>query len=98
MDGKIVVLKRVAKGSSESDIARHLSLPERRSNPRNHAVPVLDFLTGEGQYEFLVMPLLRPFHHPPFVFVDEVTDFIRQTLEVRPLLDKEPEILTDQFS
>lgn len=28
------------------------------------------------------MPLLRPFNKPPFFSVDEVLDFMKQTLEV----------------
>ncbi len=56
--------------------------PERRSNPRNHAVPLLDSLVGDKTYDFLIMPLLREFNDPPFVYVEEVVDFVRQTLEV----------------
>lgn len=31
----------------------------------------------------LIMPYLRPFNNPTFETLDEVMDFIRQTLEVR---------------
>ena len=31
-------------------------------------------------------PLLRPFDEPAFVSIDEVVEFVRQTLEVRLLL------------
>ena len=32
----------------------------------------------------MVMPYLLELDDPPFSFVDEVLDFIQQTLEVRP--------------
>ncbi|KLO08628.1 hypothetical protein SCHPADRAFT_916894 [Schizopora paradoxa] len=80
-DGKAVFLKRVAKGSPEVEILQYLSDPQLRSDPRNHTVPLLDFLIGEGENNFLVMPVLRRFGDPPFVYVGEVVDFVRQTLE-----------------
>ena len=81
-DGKIVYIKRVRKATAESDIVRGLSLPHLRENSQNHAVPILDFLSGEHDHDYIVMPLLLRFDDPPFVFVEEVSDFVRQTLEV----------------
>jgi len=52
-----------------------------RANPSNHAVPLLDLIVGNDEYDFIVMPVLRFFNDPPFVFVEEVLDFIQQTLE-----------------
>ncbi|KLO08634.1 hypothetical protein SCHPADRAFT_944281 [Schizopora paradoxa] len=80
-DNKEVFIKRVEKASSEVDINIYLNNPSLRSDPSNHAVPVLDILIGNDTYDFLVMPVLRFFNDPPFVFVDEVLDFIQQTLE-----------------
>ncbi len=76
-------IKRVAKGSPEIAIIRCLSDPQLRGDPRNRAVPLLDFLAGEGDDAFLVMPLLRHFDDPRFRYVEEVVHFVRQTLEVR---------------
>lgn len=65
-----------------------LSTPERLQDARNHCVPILDYIEGdEGEnISFLVMPLLRKFDDPPFYFVEEIVDFVRQTLEVREFL------------
>lgn len=61
----------------------YLSSPDLRADPTNHVAPLLDLLTGNKEYDFIVMPVLRFFNDPPFVFVDEVLDFIQQSLEVR---------------
>lgn len=84
-DGKMVFIKRIDKGSSETDISLLLSLPQLRKDPKNHAVPVLELITGDEHFDFLVLPLLRRFDRPPFINVEEVVDFIQQTLEVRRL-------------
>lgn len=60
-----------------------LSSPERLREPSNHCVPILDhFCLESEEIDFLVMPLLVPFDGPPFLYVTEVVDFVRQTLEV----------------
>ena len=84
-DGKQVSIKRVRCKSQEPSIALFLSPTEGEDNdPRNHCVPILDCFTDEAlpNLMFLVMPLLRQFDDPPFFAVDEVLDFMRQTLEV----------------
>lgn len=80
-DNREVFIKRVEKGSTEIDINLYLSRPELRDDPSNHAAPLLDLIIGNGEYDFIVMPVLRFFYDPPFVFVDEVLDFIQQSLE-----------------
>lgn len=82
-DNSSVFIKRIDKGSTEAEINIHLSNPALRSNPSNHAAPCLDYIYGNDAHDFIVMPILRHFDDPPFVYVDEVTDFIQQTLEVR---------------
>lgn len=82
-DNREVFIKRVEKDSSETDINVYLSNPSLRADPSNHAVPLLDIIVGDRNYDFIVMPVLRFFYDPPFLFVDEVLDFIKQTLEVR---------------
>ncbi len=83
-------IKRVAKRSPEIHIMHHLSDLRMRGDTRNRAVPLLDLLVGEEDHDFLVMPLLRHFDDPRFLYVEEVVDFVRQTLEVR----NDPQIST----
>lgn len=61
-----------------------LSTPERLEDPMNHCVPIYDYFLDTRDSDggsFIVMPLLRAFNEPPFVYVDEVVDFVHQTLE-----------------
>ncbi len=81
-DNRDVFIKRVSKSSTEGDIIVYLSRPALRAKSSNHTVPLLDFIKGNDEYDFIVMPLLRFFDDPPFVFVDEALDFIRQSLKV----------------
>lgn len=80
-DGSPVCLKKLEFDSQEAQIAVFLSSQEDK---RNRCVPVLELLKDDVKCEFeiLVMPLLRKFDSPPFVSVEEIVDFIRQTLEV----------------
>ena len=84
-DGKKVLIKVVDRGTTETDIATFLSSPDLAKDLRNHCVPILDVVRDDSfpRFEFLVMPLLRPFHMPPFFSADEMLDFVKQTLEVR---------------
>ena len=79
-----VIIKLVEAGSDEVAITRMLSSTERRKDPHNHAVPILDYFVegGDSQDAFLVMPLLRPFDDPAFSTVSEVIDLFRQLLQV----------------
>ena len=83
-DNKGVVIKRIKAGSDELSICQMLSTPECRKDPRNHAVPLLDYFINDKntQEAFIVMPILRNFDDPSFETVDEVVEFIRQILEV----------------
>ena len=76
-----VFLKRVEKASDETTVIKHLSSAGLRSSSKNHSVPLLDIIEGEDM-DYLVMPLLRRFFNPPFYYVEEVVDFVGQTLEV----------------
>ncbi|KAL5531073.1 hypothetical protein ACEPAG_3949 [Sanghuangporus baumii] len=83
-DGKIVTIKRIPPYTLEADIACMLSTRERLRDPMNHCVPIYDCFpntrNARGGF-FIVMPLLRAFNEPSFAYVDEVVDFVRQTLE-----------------
>lgn len=83
-DGAIVAIKKVLAETREVTIARMLSEPENLRDPTNHCVPIFDYFIDEEEDDmgYLVMPVLRRFNDPPFFYVDEVVDFIKQTLEV----------------
>ena len=80
----MVYLKRVPKNSTEVQIAKFFSAEERMRDPRNHCAPVLEYFEDEKlpEYGFLVTRLYRAFDDPDFCSIDEVLEFIRQTLEV----------------
>ncbi|KAI0722005.1 hypothetical protein C8T65DRAFT_724342 [Cerioporus squamosus] len=67
-DGKLVLIKKVARKSREVHIATLLSCEELRRDARNHCVPVLDVLDGPEDHavSFLVMPFLRNIDDPEF--------------------------------
>ncbi|KAL5492949.1 hypothetical protein ACEPAI_4397 [Sanghuangporus weigelae] len=79
-DGSDVIIKKIKKYSDEKSIATYLSALK---DPRNHCVQIIDSFPDETEdgIEFLVMPLLRMFNSPSFRSVNEVVDFIKQTLE-----------------
>ena len=58
-------------------------LTEKRSD-RNHCVPILDVFQDplEPDMALLVMPLLRRFNDPEFGTINEVMDFVRQSIDV----------------
>ncbi|THH17231.1 hypothetical protein EUX98_g9169 [Antrodiella citrinella] len=82
-DDKYRVFIKIVSRANEINIARLLSSEEVVSDPNNHCVRVLDVLSDplDASRALLVMPYLRPFYDPPFEVVEEVMDFIQQTLE-----------------
>ena len=86
-DGAAVCLKAVYQTPKEAQIAKYFSSPELFQEPTNHSVPILDVFQDPStpDFEYLVMPLLRPFDDPDFTVVGEVVDFVTQILEVRVL-------------
>ena len=70
----------------ELHIASYLT--EKRSD-RNHCVPVLDVFQDplEPDMSLLVMPLLRRFNDPEFGTINEVMDFVRQSIDVNVPLE-----------
>lgn len=81
----MICLKRVEKRhANEIPITQFLSEPQLRADPYNHSVPFLDALLDfDDKYHILVIPFLRPYNDPPFLYVEEVVEFVRQTLQVR---------------
>jgi len=88
-DGVTVCLKTIYQTPKEAKIAKYFSSPELLREPANHSVPILDVFQDPStpDFEYLVMPLLRPFDDPEFTVIGEVVDFITQILEVRGVLD-----------
>ena len=84
-DGAAVFIKRVVRNASETDVQQYLLSDGRQDDPSNHTCPVLDVFRDpeDEEYEFLVLPVLRIFDDPPFDAVDDVFEFVKQTLEVR---------------
>ncbi|KAI5118848.1 hypothetical protein M0805_008124 [Coniferiporia weirii] len=82
-DSTTVAVKRIARGSSEIDIAKMLSSPELLRDTLNHTVPILDSFSDpkDDKVGYIVMPLLRKFDDPEFYSVPEVLSFVRQVLE-----------------
>lgn len=83
-DGIPVVIKRIKTGSTELDICRYFSSDERSRDADNYCVPILDEFTDDSDpsTHLIIMPLLRQYNDPHFYFVDEVLDFVKQTLKV----------------
>lgn len=79
-----MAVKRVQRDSQEVAIAKLFTSPELSSDPFNHCVPILDHFqdTKDHTLDYIVMPFLRKFDDPEFYSINEVTDFIRQVLEV----------------
>ena len=84
-DGATVVLKPVVPGGTELHITKYLSSVK---DADNHAVPLLDDFPDEKDEtkHYIVTPLLRDFDQPAFHSVDEIIEFIDQTLKVRESL------------
>lgn len=66
-------------------ITEYFSSRRMTEDSRNHVVP---FYATFSDYEFpdiqfMVMPVLRRFDDPEFIFACEVIDFVSQVLEVR---------------
>ncbi|KIJ27333.1 hypothetical protein M422DRAFT_191169, partial [Sphaerobolus stellatus SS14] len=78
-----VVLKLVETRREEIPIARYLSSASLRADSRNRTVPILDVipLPDTDDKALLVMPLLRHFEDPPFSYLCEVVEAVRQLLQ-----------------
>ena len=68
----------------EVNVASRLGSSESRKDERNHCVPILEVFSDDRDpwYQYIVMPVLRPFNEPNFTSFGEVVDFVHQTLEV----------------
>ena len=84
VDGKLVLLKRIATDSQELRIAKYFSSADLRVDSRNHCVPVLDILPDpdDTNKSYIVMPFLRYINEPPFESVENILDCGQQLLEV----------------
>lgn len=84
-DGIRVAVKVVKQESPEIGILQALTSVELLLASENHCVPILDILPDPLDIcrTLLVTPHLQPCNDPPFEVIDEVLDFIKQTLDVR---------------
>ncbi|PSR73557.1 hypothetical protein PHLCEN_2v10476 [Hermanssonia centrifuga] len=82
-DGQLVYMKRVRSGDAESTIARMLSSGRLSEDPRNHCVPILDYILDKDDpsIAYMVMPYLRLTDSPPFETVNDIIDFGSQIFE-----------------
>ncbi|KAJ2934077.1 hypothetical protein H1R20_g2981, partial [Candolleomyces eurysporus] len=84
-DKSPVILKRVLqeKHPDELSIVEFLMEEPRKSDPKNHSLPLIEVLqpAEEPTEKILVMPLCREWDSPGFETIGEVIDFIRQLLE-----------------
>jgi len=89
-DGRLVFIKKVGRNDRESRIAQMLNGVEPREDPRNHCVPIIEFIDDPDNdaISYMVMPLLRNASDPPFQYVKEIVDFVNQILEGLVFLDE----------
>ena len=83
-DGALVSIKSVERSTNEIPIARSLSSANLLHDPHNHCVPILDVLNDpvDSTRSLMVMPYLRPFNDPEFLYLVEAIDFMDQMLQV----------------
>ncbi|KAL5513749.1 hypothetical protein ACEPAH_4149 [Sanghuangporus vaninii] len=79
-DSSHVIVKKIKREDTESAIASYLSTLR---DPKNHCVPIIDSFVDhtDDRIGFIAILLLRCFNGPPFQTVEEVVDFVQQTLE-----------------
>jgi len=82
-DNKDVVIKRTPANTTEVAIGQYLSSPALGADPANHCVPIYDTFPDpqDGDFVFIVMPLLRRWHDPQFRTIGEFLAFVDQLLE-----------------
>lgn len=87
-DGLPVIFKTtwLEDESSAVDLLQYFGQEERRADPRNHCVPLLDVLRPEAYPDriILVFPRMLPWAVWPFHRVSEVVDLLSQVFDVRP--------------
>ncbi|KAG6379504.1 hypothetical protein JVT61DRAFT_9995 [Boletus reticuloceps] len=67
----------------EVNVVLRLGSSKSHEDERNHCVPVLAVFSDDLDpwYQYIVMPVLRPFNEPNFTTFGEIVDFVDQTLE-----------------
>jgi hypothetical protein len=84
VDGLVVCLKMIQdpKKLNQIKITEYFTSRRMIEDSRNHVVPFYSTFSDRG-IQFMVMPVLRRFDDPAFMFGCEVIDFVTQILEVR---------------
>jgi len=84
-NGAFVVLKLIITESHprEIELLEHFSTEPRKSDPKNHCVPLYQVLypLNERGWSILVTPLLKPFDEPRFQTFGECIAFFTQLFE-----------------
>ncbi|KAH8103565.1 kinase-like domain-containing protein [Cristinia sonorae] len=82
-DNQLVCMKVVSRDSEEFRIARMVSPSNHTRSPNNHCVPIIEVIPDptNSSNQILVMPYLHPCNSPKFDSVEQVIDFVKQTLE-----------------
>ena len=87
MDGLVVCLKLIQdpKKLRQIKIIEYFASRRMIEDSRNHVVPLYATFSDceSPDIQFMVMPVLRRFNDPEFMFGCEVIDFVSQVLEVR---------------
>ncbi|KAF8916470.1 kinase-like domain-containing protein [Mucidula mucida] len=79
-DGRKVVIKRAKK--PDYAMLRHLNNPELSSDPKNHAIPLLDsFPIPNDDHIFVILPFMQVFCRPQFHCRKEFAEACRQIFE-----------------
>ncbi|KAF8165858.1 hypothetical protein B0H34DRAFT_648961 [Crassisporium funariophilum] len=84
-DGLVVCIKIMHEKQKfkQVKVLEYFSSPRMSTNSRNHAVPFIHSFGDrhDSGVHFLIMPPLRRFDDPDFVWASEVADFVSQTIE-----------------
>ena len=77
-----VYMKVVPRSSTELSIVQFLSTDPLRADPRNHTIPVVEFLMA-GEWVFIIQASWSPhWAYPPFDKLQTLLEMARQLLEV----------------
>ena len=75
-------MKAVPRSSTELSIVQYLSTDPLRADPRNHTIPVVEFLMA-GEWVFIIQASWSPhWDTPPFDKLQTRLEMARQLLEV----------------
>jgi hypothetical protein len=79
--GRVHQTGGLQNSSSRSQDSFASRIGRESQDGRNHCVPILAVFSDDWDpwYQYIVMPVLRPFNEPNFTSLGEVVDFVNQT-------------------